>query len=77
MTHLAENDSVHSNESRNTYSPSFQLKVDYVLQELPEEERAEEAAQVSICGGEGMENRHLTANADRHPLRESSHPQLG
>jgi len=38
--------SVHSNESRNTYSPSFQLDVDHLLEEFAESDREEEAAQV-------------------------------
>ena len=43
---FTEQMSVHSNESRNTYSPSFQLDVDHLLEEFAESEREEEAAQV-------------------------------
>ena len=43
---VTEQMSVHSNDSRNTYSPSFQLDVDYLLEEFPESDREEEAAQV-------------------------------
>ena len=38
--------SIASNESRNTYGPSFQLEVEPLLQEFPEIDREEEAAQV-------------------------------
>ncbi|KAH3850320.1 hypothetical protein DPMN_092729 [Dreissena polymorpha] len=38
--------SVHSNESRNTVSPSFQLDLDYLLNEFVEADRDDEASQV-------------------------------
>jgi len=38
--------SVHSNESRNTSSPSFQLDLDYLLNEFVEADRDDEASQV-------------------------------
>ena len=38
--------SIASNESRNTYGPSFQLEVESLLQEFPDVDREEEAAQV-------------------------------
>ncbi|XP_060605210.1 radial spoke head 10 homolog B-like isoform X2 [Ruditapes philippinarum] len=41
-----DNVSVHSNESRNTTSPSFQLDLDYLLNEFVEADRDEEASQV-------------------------------
>ena len=40
--------SVHSNESRNTYGPSFQLEANDLLQEFTETDREEEASQVLI-----------------------------
>lgn len=40
--------SIHSNDSQNTYSPSFQMDVDHLLQEFPETDREEEATQVSL-----------------------------
>ena len=43
-----ENMSIQSNTSRNTYSPSFQLEVDHLLQEFPEADREEEATQVRL-----------------------------
>ncbi len=39
--------SVASNESRNTYGPSFRLEVESLLQEFPEIDREEEEAQVT------------------------------
>ena len=48
-THYAlpsDNISVHSNESRNTISPSFQLDLDYLLNEFTEADRDDEASQV-------------------------------
>ncbi|ELU11324.1 hypothetical protein CAPTEDRAFT_180366 [Capitella teleta] len=48
--------SIQSNSSRNTYSPSFQLEVDHLLQELPESDREEEATQVIF-----VMMRHITA----------------
>ncbi|XP_076440634.1 radial spoke head 10 homolog B-like isoform X2 [Babylonia areolata] len=42
----SDNVSVHSNESRNTVSPNFQLEIDNLLNELPEADREEEASQV-------------------------------
>ncbi|XP_052776085.1 radial spoke head 10 homolog B-like isoform X2 [Mya arenaria] len=41
-----DNVSVHSNESRNTVSPSFQLDLDYLLNEFVEADRDDEASQV-------------------------------
>ncbi|XP_052274745.1 radial spoke head 10 homolog B-like isoform X2 [Dreissena polymorpha] len=41
-----DNMSVHSNESRNTVSPSFQLDLDYLLNEFVEADRDDEASQV-------------------------------
>ncbi len=38
--------SIASNESRNTYGPSFQLEVEHLLQEFTETDREEEATQV-------------------------------
>ena len=38
--------SVRSNDSHNTYSPSFQLDVGHLLEEFPESDRDEEATQV-------------------------------
>nr|KAG5709598.1 hypothetical protein BaRGS_001648 [Batillaria attramentaria] len=42
----SDNVSVHSNESRNTVSPNFQLEIDALLNEFPEADREEEASQV-------------------------------
>ncbi|KAL8580369.1 hypothetical protein ACOMHN_037468 [Nucella lapillus] len=42
----SDNVSVHSNESRNTVSPNFQLEIENLLTELPEADREEEASQV-------------------------------
>lgn len=51
ILNFSEQISIASNESRNTYSPSFQLEVETLLQEFPEIDREEEAAQVncSVC----------------------------
>ncbi|KAK7100769.1 radial spoke head 10 homolog B-like isoform X2 [Littorina saxatilis] len=38
--------SIHSNESRNTVSPNFQLEIDSLLNEFPEADRDEESNQV-------------------------------
>lgn len=43
---LPEQISVQSNDSRNTYGPSFQLEVHRLLQEFTETDREEEATQV-------------------------------
>ena len=43
---FSDNISVHSNESRNTISPSFQLDLDYLLNEFTEADRDDEASQV-------------------------------
>lgn len=43
---FADNVSVHSNESRNTVSPSFQLDLDHLLNEFVEADRDDEASQV-------------------------------
>lgn len=42
----SDNVSVHSNESRNTVSPNFQLEIESLLNEFPEADREEEASQV-------------------------------
>ncbi|KAK3611960.1 hypothetical protein CHS0354_011618 [Potamilus streckersoni] len=43
-----DNASVHSNESRNTTSPSFQLDIDCLLNEFTESDKEEEVAQVQF-----------------------------
>ena len=45
-TPLPSEMSVQSNDSQNTYSPSFQLDIGLLLQQLPEADRDEEASQV-------------------------------
>lgn len=40
--------SLASNDSRNTYGPSFQLDMTSLMQEFAESDRPEEAAQVGI-----------------------------
>lgn len=42
----ADNLSVHSNESRNTIGPSFQLDIEHLLSEFTETDQEEEASQV-------------------------------
>jgi len=42
----AEHVSVHGNESVNTFSPSFRLDVDHLLQEFMETDREDEISQV-------------------------------
>ena len=45
---MIDNVSVHSNESRNTATPSFQLDIEHLLSEFTESDREEEGNQVSI-----------------------------
>ena len=42
----SEGMSVRSNDSHNTHSPSFQLEVDHLLADFPDNDRDYEAAQV-------------------------------
>lgn len=43
---FTDNLSVHSNESRNTISPSFQLNIEHLLAEFTDTDREEESSQV-------------------------------
>lgn len=45
---LENSSSVRGNESVNTFSPSFQLDVDHLLQELVDVDRENEASQVRM-----------------------------
>ena len=60
LCRFSDNVSVHSNESRNTVSPNFQLEIDLLLSHFPEADREEEANQVGLgqlsscrCGKSG------------------------
>ena len=48
LCRFSDNVSVHSNESRNTVSPNFQLEIDLLLSQFPEADREEEANQVGL-----------------------------